>query len=253
MTLGRVGWRSMGIAAALALSVATTACSDAGSPEPTEQGEDLTAPSAEVVPSEGPTGQAEPSTDPGDSSGEAGGTGAPGAASASFPPETRDDLLDALWEIAGLEGERPEVDLIREVDDDEWLAVHVECMTDMGFPTTLDGSEAVRWDIPAGQTDAFALAEYTCSAQYPRLMIYQQPYSTDQLTLMYDWMIEETIPCLAAEGYQVTDVVSLETFIAGYSPQGGFWTPDVGVTGGVPIAVQGMCSHMPPQEVLYGQ
>lgn len=254
MTRGRVGWRFVSLCAALALTLATTACSDAeapGGPGATAQGDAPAASSGEAKPREGPTGQADSSTDPADPPAEASDPGASGAA--SFPPGTRDDLLDALWEIANLEGARPEVDLIREVGDDEWVAVHVECMTGMGFPTTLDGSEAVRWDVPAGQADAFALAKFTCEAQYPRLMAYQQPYSTDQLTLMYDWMIEETIPCLAAEGYQVTDVVSLETFIAGYSPQTGFWTPDVGVPGGVPTAVQGRCSHLPPQEVLYGQ
>ncbi|MCK0111816.1 hypothetical protein MWU75_06660 [Ornithinimicrobium sp. F0845] len=166
---------------------------------------------------------------------------------------TRDDLLDALWEIADLDGERPEVDLIREVGDDAWLAVHVECLTQAGFPPTSNDDQAVRWDTPAEQSDAFALAEFTCAAQYPRLMAYQQPYSAEQLALMYDWMVEETIPCLAGEGYEVTDVISLEAFRASYAPESGFWTPDAGVPGGVPLAIQGRCPHMPPQEVLYGE
>lgn len=173
-------------------------------------------------------------------------------AASSFPPVTRDDLLDALWEIADLEGARPEVDLVREVEDEEWLAVHVECMTASGFPPTNNNDQAVRWDVTAEQTDAFALAEFTCSAQYPRLMAYQQPYSTDQLTLIYDWMIEETIPCLAGEGHEVTDVVSLDAFLASYTPQGGFWTPEDGVPGGASFSALEACPHMPSQEVLFG-
>lgn len=166
---------------------------------------------------------------------------------------SRDDLLDALWEIADLEGERPEVELVREVGDEDWSAVQTECLTEAGFPPSVDSAEAVGWEIPAEQADAFALADYTCQAQYPRKMEYLQPYSIDQLDLIYEWMNETTVPCLAAQGYDVARVPSLESFRASYSPEGGFWTPDSEVPGGVPYAVQEMCPHVPPQEVLYNE
>lgn len=166
---------------------------------------------------------------------------------------SRDDLLDALWEIADLEGERPEVELIREVGDEDWSAVQTECLTEAGFPPFVDGAEAVGWEVPAEQADAFALADYTCQAQYPRKMEYLQPYSVYQLDLIYEWMNETTIPCLAAEGYDVPRVPSLESFRASYSPEGGFWTPDSEVPGGVPYSVQETCPHVPPQDVLYNE
>lgn len=166
---------------------------------------------------------------------------------------SRDDLLDALWEIADLEGERPDVDLIREVGDEDWSAVQTECLTEAGFPPFVDNGDVVGWEGTAEQADAFALADYTCQAQYPRKMEYLQPYSVDQLDLIYDWMNETTIPCLAAQGYDVPPVPSLESFRASYSPEGGFWTPDSEVPGGVPYAVQEICPHLPPQDVLYNE
>ncbi len=166
---------------------------------------------------------------------------------------TRDDLLDALWEITDLEGPRPEVELIREVSDKEWMTVHIECMTQAGFPPKSQGDQGVGWEVPADQVEAFDLANFTCEAQYPRRMELMQPYTPDQLNIMYQWMVDETIPCLAREGYEVSDVPTLESFRQGYSPQQGFWTPDSGVPGGVPIGVQEKCSHMPPPEILYGE
>ncbi|WP_256838023.1 hypothetical protein [Ornithinimicrobium faecis] len=184
-----------------------------------------------------------------------GETTAPGAdeVNSAFPTVSLEDHLEGYWDELGMDGERPDVPLVREVDDDEWRVVRADCMTQEGFPPRVNSESAgLNWEVPAEQVDAFDLATYTCEAKYPRRMDYLQPYSPEQLATIYDWFEQETIPCLAAAGYQVGEVPTLEVFRQGYSPQSGFWPPDAGVSGGVPIAVQEGCPHMPPLAVLYG-
>lgn len=172
----------------------------------------------------------------------------------AFPTVSLDDHLENYWNELGLEGERPEVSLVREVTDEEWREVRAACMTDAGFPPTINSESAgLGWEGTAEQADAFDRADYVCEAKFPRKLDYMQPYSTEQLTVMHEWMLAETIQCLEMEGYQVADVPTLETFISGYSPQTGFWTPSQSVEGGVPISVEETCPHIPPQEVLYGE
>lgn len=212
--------------------------------EAVSQGEQST-PQADQSPTTGP----DPQTT---SSGEATESGADEVNSA-FPTVSLEDHLEGFWDELGLDGERPDVPLVREVDDDEWRVVRADCMTQEGFPPRVNSESAgLNWEVPAEQVDAFDLATYTCEAKYPRRMDYLQPYSPEHLATIYAWFEQETIPCLAAAGYQVGEVPTLEVFRQGYSPQNGFWTPDTSVPGGVPVAVQEGCPHMPPLDVLYG-
>lgn len=176
-------------------------------------------------------------------------TGQASEEGSTFPTVSLDDHLDNYWNELGLEGERPEVSLVREVTDEEWREVRAACMTDAGFPPTINSESAgLGWEGTAEQADAFDRADYVCEAKFPRKLDYMQPYSTEQLTVMHEWMLAETIPCLEMEGYQVADVPTLETFISGYSPQTGFWTPSQSVEGGVPISVEETCPHIPPRK-----
>lgn len=156
----RTGLIGLVVATVIALGVA--GCS----PTPTEEDGQRRGASDAAAPTESPGGtqQGQPNT--------AGSTGADQSTPPNGAPATmsRDALLDALWEIADLEGERPEVELVREIGDEDWSAVQTECLTEAGFPPSVDSAEAVGWEVPAEQADAFALADYTCQAQYPRKM-----------------------------------------------------------------------------------
>lgn len=174
----------------------------------------------------------------------------------SFAPVTREEQLATFWEEAklnsGLEGDAPPVDLIREVAREEYMTVQIECLTQAGFPPTeVDRAAGVTWETPAEQVDAFALADYTCKAQYPEDPKYIQPYDEDQINIVYDWLIDETIPCYEDQGYIVNDIPSREAFTDQWFTTMGHWIPEDGVEGPVPSDIDTTCPRVPLAAELY--
>lgn len=76
------------------------------------------------------------------------------------------------------------------------------------------GRVSLEWEPAEEQQEAFHRAYYTCSAQYPIAGEFQ-PYDGEQLGAVYDHWVEETIPCLAALGYETSGMPSREAFIGG--------------------------------------
>lgn len=219
-------------------------CSD----EPADEGVVGTPPASVATDSREPLSTEGSDKAPSTSTGGSGGT-----AIAGPPGVTREDMLDALWEESGLEGDRVDVDLIREVSDAEWLPAYADCLTAAGFPPEVSDSEMVKVVVPEGQEESHALADYTCKAQYPRRLEYLQPLTPEQLSIVYDWLIAETVPCFAEQGYEVADVPTRESFLEQYQGPETMWLPQYGVVGGeVPMSVDELCPRFPPQDVLYG-
>lgn len=168
---------------------------------------------------------------------------------------TREDVLQLLWEERGLEGPPEQVDLIREVSDAEYMPVQSECLTAVGFPPEVSG-DSYTWQVPAAQAEVFTLADYRCAAQYPRLLAYSQPYTDAQMTLIYDWVKDTTVPCYAEQGHHVSGMPTLEAFLEQYRTSQTWWLPQDGMD---PItfeeleALELVCPRLPPQEVLYGE
>lgn len=176
------------------------------------------------------------------------------AAPTGPPAVTRQDMLQILWEERGLEGEPEPVDLIREVSDAEYMPMQAECLTAAGFPPDSVG-DAYSWEVPAAQADAFTMADYRCAAQYPRFLAYLQPYTDEQMTLIYDWVAEHTIPCYAEQGHHVTGMPSLEAFLDQYRTTQTWWLPQDGmdeITFEERQTLERACPRLPSQEVLYG-
>lgn len=166
------------------------------------------------------------------------------------PSVTREELLQEWWSAAGLEGDPEPVELVREVSDGEYLQVQRECMTDAGWPPTDDG---LSFSAPAGQAEALSRALYVCWAQYPTPLAHRQPYDRDQLEMIYDWYVEEAIPCIEAEGHVVTGLPSRETFASTYLAGGHPWLPFDGLSLGPQqsVALEDACPMMPPLEDLF--
>lgn len=206
----------------------------------------------DVVPSqtEGPSGQDQQSEmsdarEPGETS--AGAQSEPTA----LPPVTREDLLREWWRDAGLTGDPLPVELVREVSDEEYATVQRECMTEAGWPPE---DEGLSWSAPADQAESLGLAMYTCWAQFPTPLAFVQPYDMEQLDVIYDWVMDEAIPCYAEQGHLVKDVPSRESFAGEYFATRGFWTPTDGLDLGMNeiMELDEVCPRMPPRDVLFG-
>lgn len=170
----------------------------------------------------------------------------PAAEDSPLPAVTREDLLQEWWQSSGLQGDPVPVDLVREVSNEEYEAAQIACMTEAGWPPTGQG---LSFGAPPEQAETLGLALYTCMAQYPTRLAYLQPYDRAQLDLIYDWVLEETVPCYAEQGYDVTDVPTRDAFAGDYFATRTFWTPTRGLGNLGPqasIQLEETCPRMPP-------
>lgn len=170
----------------------------------------------------------------------------------AFGEITWDDMRAVWWEGTGLEGDPPQVEIVRVVSREESATAQVSCMTDAGFPPTeIDDSRGISWEVPAEQADAYFLADYTCRAQYPEDLKYFQPFDEGQMNQIYDWLVEETIPCYADQGLVVNDVPSRGAFVDQWFAEQRYWLPEDGVEGTVPTSIDTLCPRLPEDDSLY--
>lgn len=106
----------------------------------------------------------------------------------------------------------PPVEVVRLVTPEENETLVESCLTEQGYSSTT----MMEVGIPAEQTEAFSLARYICTARYPIDPAYTRTWSEDQVGIQYDWTVEQVIPCLAREGYTVSEPPSREVFIANW-------------------------------------
>lgn len=91
----------------------------------------------------------------------------------------------------------------------------------------------------------------TCRGQYPTDPARIQPYDETQIGAVYDWIVEETIPCYAELGYVVNDVPSREAFVDQWFASMAHWIPEDGVAGQLPATIDDVCPRIPPADQLY--
>ncbi|TFD56751.1 hypothetical protein E3T39_15555 [Cryobacterium suzukii] len=146
------------------------------------------------------------------------------------------EQLDWEWDRVLRESpdaERPEIDIVRFTDSDDWAITMESCMHDLGWPdmrATADGG-VESGGIQKSQAGAHALAWYTCNAKYPMDPKFNVPLNDERLGKLFDYFTDELQPCLAAEGYDTPEAPSRETFIDTYAETGG-WNLYEGVAGG---------------------
>ncbi|RIK14697.1 MAG: hypothetical protein DCC50_10430 [Acidobacteria bacterium] len=140
---------------------------------------------------------------------------------------------------------------------EEYDEVRLACMAEQGFPSTVDQWEQEGIPFEVGHEDDLARANYVCTAMYPVDEKYLRPFSLHQLRLLYDWRVEQTVPCMRADGVEVPEPPSFETFVGEYAATGyRHWSPRSAVE--LPSEIEAdpgfadWCPDTPPDDVLYG-
>lgn len=121
--------------------------------------------------------------------------------------------------------ERPNVERVRYVSMEEWDDVIVDCLRREGYSqVTVGPTGGVSYEgIADSQMQAFQVAQFSCSVQYPLDPKYAQPLTDEILTRLYEYSVGELAECLEELGYEVSEAPSLRTFIDSYSTDP--WSP----------------------------
>ncbi|GAB3756067.1 hypothetical protein GCM10027591_05220 [Zhihengliuella somnathii] len=146
--------------------------------------------------------------------------------------------------------EYPEAEVIRNVTFEERGSILAECINQAGFAAK---STSMSFEVEAaeGQSDAMLRAIYTCEASYPPHPVHFDPYSDEQLAIIYEWISDEYVPCVKAAGIVVDDMPSLETFIHESHVNGGVAPPiaDLGPGNNWNLDAQA-CVSLPDQALI---
>jgi hypothetical protein len=126
-----------------------------------------------------------------------------------------------------------------------------------GFLVTVRPDGGISFpELTAEQSKAMEAAFDICDQQFPVDPRYEQALNQDQLEALYNWYVEESIPCLEELGYTGFEPSSLDTFIDSYDT--GPWTPYNDLGGTIDqlresdwYALQEACPQGPPLELLY--
>ncbi|WP_162801956.1 hypothetical protein [Ornithinimicrobium murale] len=144
----------------------------------------------------------------------------------------------------------------RAVTPQEIDQIMADCMTDHGFPAVVKDGGGWGYEVPAGQSDAAALVSYSCKALYPMAAEFVTPLSADQLRVYYDWLVEETIPCMQSLGYPTPEPPTFETYAANYEASQALFFADAALdpaeVGGAMPDILSNCQALPPDDLLYG-
>lgn len=169
------------------------------------------------------------------------------ASGSSLPSEQMSDTSSDEYARDLGTSDPPSVDVVREVQPEEYSTVLEECLTGAGFPpSTPAGSRMPEWDILEEQSAAFSLAEYVCWAQYPVAAESQSSLTDEQMGLVYDFWLSETIPCLAELGYEVAEPPSRAAFVGGQ-----LWDPRESTYTSVMLDVQS--GRWENEEIVYSE
>ena len=148
------------------------------------------------------------------------------------------ELLDQSWQRVSSQfpdAERPEVELVRYVDQNEWAEVTVSCLVEQGVDAKVstDGQGGYEMAGVEGQLLPMEIAIYTCNARYPTDPALTLPLTEAELDFVYDYYVNVLNPCLENEGVEITEAPSRQAFIDTYGASEGWWTPyeAVGTTG----------------------
>lgn len=151
------------------------------------------------------------------------------------------------------DAEVPDVERVRLVSLEEWPLAMAECLSAEGFGAVAEDG-GLSASAPFGQELPYAIAYYVCSVEYPidpRVMV---PLVEDQIRYLYDYYTQVMTPCLEAEGYEVPEPPSRQTFVSTYG-QPGSWAPYTLVTEAVSSQeewdrINRLCTQTPVE--LYG-
>jgi hypothetical protein len=121
---------------------------------------------------------------------------------------------DSAWELAlftAPDAARPEVEMVRFVAANEQLRAVFECMEAEGYDVTWKG-DTFELLSSEGIRASAAVAQYSCFVKYPTDPRLSQPLSAAELDYLYDWYTSVQAPCFAAEGHEIAEAPSRQSF-----------------------------------------
>lgn len=127
-----------------------------------------------------------------------------------------EEYQDAAWRsiMSGYpEAERPAVQAVRVIGNEDFPAVFTACMSDEGFDVAVNEDTSFEATVPPSQDEAFSLANYVCEATYPRPLILAHPDDDESGRALYAYYRDELIPCLVGLGYTPDELPSEQTFL----------------------------------------
>lgn len=132
----------------------------------------------------------------------------------------------------------------------EWPTYLAKCLEEQGYQVEVREG-AVGFD-PGSEVDS-ARVFYACHQRYPfRRDVIQLDLTETELRVQYDWLVHETVPCIADLGLPTAPVPSYEAFAAAYHGDQPLWFP-----GDYPDRelqrVQDHCPLLPPWETLFAE
>ncbi len=159
-----------------------------------------------------------------------------------------DDLWDA-FSRANPTVERPDVPVERIIRQSEWAEVVGDCVQGEGFPDVEigdDGSIGFSTEGDA-QRAPYDLAMYVCQARFPLDPRYSAPLDDDALGRLYDFYVDEQVPCLEGQGFDIPEPPSRQQFIDSYFdyptwiPYAFVMSPEALQSGFDPSAIDNIC------------
>jgi hypothetical protein len=169
----------------------------------------------------------------------------------AVPPEPSGAELDALmaleldfqWRYVGLapDDPRPAVERIRVISPTEAQTVYRQCMVDAGY----EKFNVITASIYGGASTEQRVAIYTCTAQYPTPPSSYGLFSQAQLSFLYDYYVEVTVPCIESSGVAVTRMPTREQFVQppGYPFE--TWVPYRELEGDLGYLATTKCPYVP--------
>ena len=161
--------------------------------------------------------------------------------------EKRRIRLEQLADLAKQSGlGSPEIpELVRWIYPEETGITLVPCLNGKGFAVTPNASgTGFSGNVGGAQDQAFALAEWECSAMYSIDSRITLPVTLAQWGVAYDYYAEFQLPCLKGLGYNTLELPSKEVFLVTHEWEG---YPNGDET------AETLCPHNPPTYVMFGE
>lgn len=147
----------------------------------------------------------------------------------------------------------PKVALIRIVPVSEVTQAMIACLNAAGFPATVtEDGEGWLATYSGQQRDAFHLASYTCTAQYPANPAQADSRMTrDQKLIVYHYLTVTLVNCLESHDHTATGIPTEQVFLDTWGTAR--WNPYLQFPAGVMNSLQKECEPNTPPQLIWGQ
>lgn len=137
--------------------------------------------------------------------------------------------LDQTWQrLVGAGGsiDQPIVEIVRYSTHDDQFRTYAECMTRAGYPSSYVVSEGVvTQSAPHTDSSQFALAQYTCEAQYPLDPVDLGLLTAGQAAYLERYWTGYLTPCLRGVGVDLPEVPRATALAPGSGSIASSWEP----------------------------